>query len=580
VVFGCALALRVYGMNWDGGQWIHPDERMILMVVNNRLALPTESQMDLLLTPKSPLNPTFHAYGSFPLYLLKAAQLLTHNQFPLHLLARSISVAFDCGTVLLAFALAASLAGAWWGVLAALLVAVAPIHIQLAHYYTVDTILAFWAALGAWMGLRLAATGRARWAVALGALTGIAAATKLVGVSVLLFVWLGWLAALAKSARPTRIWKRLLLASVRSVWAALIGVIVFVIVDPYAIIDGMAFLNEAANQATMARGDPRFPYILQFYYTLPYVYPFVQNLTRGWGIGAGLLVWGGLLWGTVRTLLSRRLTAWAILAIWALVFFLVLGSWHTKFPRYLLPIMPLMCALAAGMLAAAWKRWQRIIPRAGLGLATVVLVAMTSLYAVAVDGVFAREHPWVSASRWIYETIPMRERVTTEYWDMALPLPLMIEDRQRDRSGYRQVELSLYGADTPEKWEGLAKTLAATEYYVVASPRIYGPTGLLREIYPTTARFYELLFEERLGYRLAFWASNDAEVLGLRFVENPFARAGLPAPEAVSSNWERSGTFLLPGGDESWTVYDRPLTLIFRNEEHLPADEILRILAP
>ena len=106
VVFGCALALRLYGMNWDGGQWIHPDERMILMVVNNRLAIPTESQMDLLLTPKSPLNPAFHAYGSVPLYLLKTAQLLTGDRFPLHLLARSISVAFDCGTVLLVFALA------------------------------------------------------------------------------------------------------------------------------------------------------------------------------------------------------------------------------------------------------------------------------------------------------------------------------------------------------------------------------------------------------------------------------------------------------------------------------------------
>jgi hypothetical protein len=496
------------------------------------------------------------------------------------LLARSLSVAFDCGTLLVVYALAASLAGAWWGVLAALLVAISPIHIQLAHYYTVDTMLTFWAVLGAWMGLRLGVTGRGRWAVALGILTGIAAATKLVGVSLLLFVWLGWLVALAKGAKPVRVWKRLLLATLRSVWAAAIAAIVFAIADPYAIIDGMAFLNEAANQAMMARGDPRYPYILQFYYTLPYVYPFVQNLTRGWGIGAGLLVWAGLVWGAVRTLWDRRLSAWSVLALWSLAFFLVLGSWHAKFPRYLLPIMPLMCVLAAGMLAAAWNRWRRGIARAGLALLVVVLVGMTSVYAIAVDGVFGREHPWVSASRWIYENIPTWARVTTEYWDMALPLPLLVDGKQRDRSNYHEIEMSLYDQDTAEKWKGLAETLAATDYYIVASPRIYGPTGLLREIYPTTARFYDLLFEEKMGFTLAHWESNDIQILGMRLVENPFYRAGLPIPEAVESTWEQSSAFLLPGGDESWTVYDRPLTLVFQNEGRLSAEEILHLLAP
>ncbi len=572
VIAVAAVAVRLYGLDWDGGQWIHPDERMILMVVSNRLAVPTPDQMPLLLTPQSPLNPSFHAYGSFPMYVLKAGQLLADGRLPLHILARLLSVAFDCGTVLVVYALAASLAGAWWGALAALLVAISPIHVQLAHYFTVDTLLAFWTALAAWMALRLAATGRLRWALALGAVAGLAMATKLIGAMLLLFVALTLLARLLGSGRWT--WR----AAWRAVgWVSAatgVALAVFVLADPYAVIDAWAFWGEAANQALMARGDPRFPYTLQFYYTLPYLYPLWQNLTRGWGIGAGLLAWGGLIWGAIRAARFRRLDGWGILAAWALVFYLVVGAWHAKFPRYLLPMMPLLCALAAGMVAAAWRRWRGRGRRAGIALAAAALVAATGVYAVGLVQTFGEEHPWVRMSRWLYENVPPRASVAVEYWDMALPLPLTVEGRSRDRGNYRLAELSLYDADTPEKWEALAETLAATDYYIVASQRVYGPVGLLRDLYPITARFYEALFQERLGFRLARWEGTDMAILGRRLVENPFARAGLLAPDAIAEAWRRGGAWLLSGADESWTVYDRPLVMVFQNEGRLSAEEI------
>ena len=568
-----AVALRLYGLNWDGGQWIHPDERMILMVVSNRLSVPTHEQLPLLLTSQSPLNPAFHAYGSFPMYLLKAAQLMAGGRLPLHILARALSVAFDCGTVLLVYALAASLAGAWWGVLAAFLLAVSPIHVQLAHYYTVDTVLAFWTALGAYFALRLAATGRRRWALAVGAVSGLAAATKLIGAAVILLAFLALAARVAGGGRWSR--KGLVQAVGWSAAAAGVALAVFALADPYAIVDARAFWGEAANQALMARGDPRFPYTLQFYYTVAYLYPFWQNLTRGWGIGAGLLAWGGLIWGGARAAFRvRRPDGWAVLAMWALAFFVVVGGWHAKFPRYLLPMMPLLCVLAAGMLADAWRRFGARGQRAGIALAVSGLVAATCLYAVGLDGIFGQEHSWVRMSRWMYERIPKGAAVATEYWDMALPLPLVADGHPRDRGDYRLTELSLYDADTPEKWEGLARALAATDYYVVASQRVYGPVGLLRELYPTTSRFYTLLFQEQLGFRLAHWEGTDMRVLGVRVVENPFARAGLPVPGAVLRTWQDGRAWLLPGADESWTVYDRPLVMIFRNEGRLSAQDI------
>jgi hypothetical protein len=71
-----ALGLRLYGLSWDEGHLFHPDERWILLVVDE-LALPPD--LVTFLNPESPLNPHFFAYGSFPLYLLKgAAHLLSY----------------------------------------------------------------------------------------------------------------------------------------------------------------------------------------------------------------------------------------------------------------------------------------------------------------------------------------------------------------------------------------------------------------------------------------------------------------------------------------------------------------------
>ena len=74
--------LRFYNLNWDQGYHLHPDERAIVMFTTP-LSFP--SSIKEFLTESSPLNPHFFAYGSFPIYLLKAAGNLASNINSLYL---------------------------------------------------------------------------------------------------------------------------------------------------------------------------------------------------------------------------------------------------------------------------------------------------------------------------------------------------------------------------------------------------------------------------------------------------------------------------------------------------------------
>ena len=105
-----AASFRLYGLAWDSGYLFHPDERKILLVVSS-LNLP--ASIPDFLSADSPLNPKFFAYGSFPIYLLRAVSALApvnsynvpgrvDTYVALGLLGRTLSALFDLATLTLA----------------------------------------------------------------------------------------------------------------------------------------------------------------------------------------------------------------------------------------------------------------------------------------------------------------------------------------------------------------------------------------------------------------------------------------------------------------------------------------------
>jgi hypothetical protein len=612
MILSAGAALRLVGLNWDGGQWLHPDERQIYFV---SLGLAWPHSLAEALRPDSPLNPHFFAYGSLPIYLLRLVSTLVaplsavlRDPDNLHLVGRPLAALFDLGTVYLTYRLAKRLgsdAGRRQGssapLLAAALASVAVLSIQLAHFYTADTLLTFFVVLALNLAADVARGAGLRRHLALGAAVGLALATKVSAAPLLLVVLVAFRLRRADGGKqqaasdgqdPTRkdeLASRITNHASRTAphasrvtslqpivggaaLAAIVAATTFVLVQPYALIDWRTFLAGTLRESQIAWGALDVPYTRQYVGTLPYLYSMWQTALWGLGLPLGLAGWAGFAMAAIRWL---RRGPWAdtLVLAWAGPYLAITGLFHTRYLRYMLPLVPVLCLFAAWLLAGYPESRQpdpsdanEPAPGSGLrrkvGVAVRWAVILLSLgYAVALVSVYTVPHSWITTSQWIYRTVPSGSTLAVEEWDTALPLPLNVDGSERRIEEYDVQVLTLYDEpDDTAKWSALAEDLAGSDYVVVASRRLYGSIPRSPDRYPLASRYYDLLFGDGLGFELAGEFGR-----GPGWLNPPSA----PLPDAIPG-------WLVP--DESAVVYDRPRALIFRNIGHLSASEILQRL--
>jgi hypothetical protein len=588
LILAAGAALRLYGWNWDGGHWLHPDERQIYFVA---LELEWPHSLGEALSPDSPLNPRFFAYGSLSFYLLRLGEALLSLGWPavrhpenLHLAGRLLATAIDLGTVFLTYRLAHRLVLGGWGLAqgqerdgpsapggvpdsqaspgpvrfaaaAAALVSLAVLPVQLAHFYTADTLLAFAVVLT----LNLAAdvaqgAGRPRQ-IALGIALGLALGIKLNAASLILSVVVArHVQPSSTPARDEAPRTRLSTTLRRSIATSLVAGFVFIAVQPYALIDWPRFLEHTLREAQIAQGSLQVPYTLQYEGTVPLLYSIWQTALWGLGPPLGLVAWTGLAMSTFRWL---RDGGWAdaLLLSWAGPYLIVTGFLQTRYLRYMLPLVPVLCIFSARALADLRPRRLRI---AGIGL----VGAGTLGYALLLVSVYATPHSWIEASAWIYREVPEGSTLAVEHWDTPLPLPLEMEGSSWRSDAYDIRVLAIYAEpDDASKWAELAGTLADADYLIIASRRLYGSIPRRPDRYPLATRYYRLLFNGELGFEVVGEFTRGPQVLNPRLPPLPGAAPALLRP------------------DESFVVYDHPRALLLRNEAALPRGELLQRLA-
>ena len=182
------LSFRLYGINWDQGfnYTPHPDERAIISKVNQIEFPPIsiDGAKEFLNPLTSSWNPRWFPYGSFPLYLLKFIQtfynhIFDNTLFDLRLTGRIISAISDTLTIGVIFLIGKKLYSYRIGLLASALLACSVLHIQLSHFYTVDTILTLFSTLSIYFIIRNTEHISKIYSILTGIFTALAIATKI-----------------------------------------------------------------------------------------------------------------------------------------------------------------------------------------------------------------------------------------------------------------------------------------------------------------------------------------------------------------------------------------------------------------
>jgi len=526
-----AAFVRLIGINWDDRHFFHPDERAIAFAIERLSFNPSSLQ----------LNPDFFAYGSFPFYvngligsLLSLIDPSMGKYAQVILTGRAISGILGVLTVLLTYVLGTRLYGRSVGLLAGFLLAATPLHIQNSHYITTDVFLTFLVLGTLFCAVQLSQRGWNRDYVFTGIGIGLSVATKFSALPLLAPFGVACLVRIAVERRFFPVVGKALLTLLALGAAFFLG-------QPYAILAWERYSHDIQEQSRMVRNAGMFPYTNQYVGTPKYFYELEQMVLWGMAPALGLTAIAGTaarLWGMFR----ERSSADLVLLSYVLPFFLVTGWFEVKFPRYLLPIYPILVMWAALLLTRIAR--SSIFGKAIRGL----VVVLTALAALAFVSIYFRPFTEVAASEWVYRHIPAGSKILTQHWDEGFPMPL--PGKGRNGARYKIKPLPYYEPDRSSKIRGLADELADGDYIAFQTKRLYGALTQAAEKYPLSNNYFYLLFAGDLGYELVY---SQASRPGL---------FGFEVPDELA--------------DESLTVYDHPKVLIFKNTGQLTSDEIFQ----
>ena len=610
--------LRFTGLNWDEGQWIHPDEGH-MRIITAAIKMPDSPGL-YFDTHASPLNPRnsghSYSYGTLPLFLTRWAgewldsgcqkdgpslsaavgSLLinakddscgigTFTGSRSAQVGRVLSAVADIGTVILIFLLGRQLYGNAVGLLAAAFGTLTAFTIQQAHFFTVDSAANFFIVLTAYLSIRAVqpsiaqmrendsgnATSfrRPSWLCfsLAGLSTGLAAACKISAVVAALFVALAaawwWLETLRNRQTPSALRAALMLLPYLAL-AALMSLVAFRVGQPYAF-EGPGFFGlqpspewfERVDQIrTEQSGEIDFPSGRQWTDRAPILFPLVNMVVWGFGLPLGLTALAG--WAIVGVELLRDRLHHLVLWAWVGFIFLYQATRWVKAMRYLLPLYPILVILAAYVLIRLCTSRTLRTRRVGYGL-TAIVTAGTALWAIALFSIYLRPHTRVIASRWILANVPVGSTIANEHWDWGVPL--RVDGTNPFGALYSGFEMAHYNEDTPEKRVQLYDWLERADYVMMASNRLYASISRLPARYPLTTAYYQSLFAGELGFELLADFTSRPSIGPLQFPdqENPY-----PLHEPIYLHQREPFVVRLPPAEEAFSVYDHPRVLVFR----------------
>ncbi|MCH7836472.1 MAG: hypothetical protein IH864_06350, partial [Chloroflexi bacterium] len=355
--------------------------------------------------------------------------------------------------------------------------------------------------------------------------------------------------------------------------AAVVALVAFRVTQPYAF-DSFSFTinsvwrNDVTQVLDRQTGDGFYPPSWAWVGRVPWLFPLQNMILWGMGIPLFMAAAAGLLYAAWRVVRHREVILLLLLA-WIFITFFWQAGRFTSYMRYTLPIYPPMVLLGAYALMQLWqttglskvpRQLKRFLPRLNDHLPTVAraavagIVVFTLIYALAFTSIYRSPLTRVEASRWLYTNVPEGSTIARFHWDDGLPLNV---DGQNAGERYELLELRLYDLfdsddNFPEISSETIDVLDRADYVAVSSDRLYRSIPRSPAVYPTSSRFFDLLFADELGFDLATTITSTPSLFGITISDD--------------------------GAEESFTVYDHPKVLIYQKSDDFSRANVAQLL--
>ncbi|MEI8067376.1 MAG: glycosyltransferase family 39 protein [Candidatus Shapirobacteria bacterium] len=552
-----AFSLRIFNINWDQGQHLHPDERFMTMVSSD-IRLP-QNIIQYFDTNTSSLNPTnkkydFYVYGTVPLIVTRfVAQVLNMTDYNnIFIVGRVLSAIFDTLIIFILYKIGKLLKLQKRIIFISLFFySFAILPIQLSHFFTVDTFTVFFSTLSVYLFLSFLEK-RKWWRLALcGLIFGIALASK-ISIIITLPLFLIYLIIInLKNFRKILLYGSIFLLSI---------FLSFRIFQPYAF-NGVVnfsptFIKSTSIAHQMVTGEYKYPPNIQWQNTIPIINPLIDIFIFALGPIITLLSFYGFYIAFFKFKSKKKFLALFIILFCDFVFFYQ-GIQLAKYLRYFYPIFPFLVLFAA-------IGFNALIKFKKIQLILLILIVLNTLFFI---NIYLQTNSRISASNWICENFKKGSTITSETWDDSLPLNL---NSGCNSINYKSLPLDLYASDKPQKWQKLDQQFKDANYLILSSNRLWASIPNSSQQYPITAQFYKDLFDNKLAFsKIKTFYSYP----GLSLPINGCFLIGLknyPSNQNNSSFFEFDKNCQNPGfyfrddiSQESFTVYDHPQVIIF-----------------
>ena len=396
-----AAAVRFWGIRFGlPHTFTRPDETIIIDVALSFL--------------RGNLRPTFYDYPWLYMWALAALYLLYYawgriigafhsvadmvamwpvNWIPFFLIPRALSAVLGTTTVLVVYRIGRRLSGETTGVVAALFMALAFLHVRDSHFATTDVAMTCLLMLSISLLIDAHLSRRPRDFVMAGIAGGLAAATKYNALLLAAPLAMSYVVNLVDASDRRKAFR-----DPRLLWFGVPFLIAFAIGVPFLLFDFPKFLGEMGLlRESMEIGSRGLELSVGWIHHLQF--------SLRYGVGLPLLA-AGLAGMALMLVVEPRMAV--ILLSFPIAYFIIAGSIRNLFFRYAIPLVPFVCITAAWLVTWLLSKWPKPtrFPHALTAAAAVLIVLPSAISTVQFDRIISRSDNRVVVARWFDEHVP------------------------------------------------------------------------------------------------------------------------------------------------------------------------------